>query len=84
MSTIGAYIAWGRPSEIISQGATTTWIYRESRLKEHQSTTIRTVGDGQAFAEETRILYPHEVIWATIVFQDDLVKEWQRRPVPSY
>jgi hypothetical protein len=82
MSAGGAYIAWGKPSEIISEGPTTTWIYRESRLKEHQSITIRTVR-GQVFPEETRTLYP-QVVCARIVFQDDLVKEWQRRQVPSY
>jgi hypothetical protein len=81
MDADAAYIAWGKPSEIRSDGAVTTWLYREQRLQEHQSITIyeaRARSGSAIVPEETRVLYPHEVLRAKIIFENGRIKEWQR------
>jgi hypothetical protein len=40
MFTNATYIAWGRPSEIVCEGPTMTWIYREQEFKEHKHVTV--------------------------------------------
>jgi uncharacterized protein YceK len=87
MTTDAAYVAWGRPNRIITEGTQTTWLYQESDLKEHKSTTVRSSRRGisvSGFTEETSVLYPHTVVRAKIVFTNGLVKEWQRSDRPTY
>ena len=88
MNTDAAYVAWGKPTKMISEGTTTTWLYQESELKEHKSMTVRGTQQGfsgvATFSEETSVLYPHLVVRAKIVFTDGVVKEWQRFDRPTY
>ena len=79
MKADAAYVAWGKPTKITSEGTTTTWLYQEKELKEHESTTVR----GQ-YPEKTTVLYPNLVTRAKIVFTNGLVKEWQRFDRPTY
>jgi hypothetical protein len=82
MSTNAAYIAWGRPSEIISEGPTMTWIYREQEFKEHKHTTIYTTDRG-VVPEEVKIPYARTVIRAQITFENGSVTSWSRTPSSS-
>lgn len=89
MNTDAAYVAWGKPTKMFSEGtATTTWLYQDSELKEHKSMTVRATQQGfsgvTTFTEETSVLYPHLVVRAKIVFTNGLVKEWQRFDRPTY
>src|SRR6188768_1105935 len=83
-----AYVAWGKPTKMISEGTTTTWLYQDSELKEHKSMTVRATQQGfsgiSTFTEETSVLYPHLVVLAKIVFTNGVVKEWQRFDQPTY
>lgn len=78
MSTNAAYIAWGRPSEIISEGPTMTWTYREQEFKEHKHVTVYP-----AVAEEVKIPYSRTVVRAQITFEDGSVTSWSRTPSSS-
>ncbi len=73
MSTNAAYIAWGRPSEIVSEGPTMTWFYREQEFKEHKHVTVYP-----AVAEEVKISYAHTVVRAKITFENGIVTSWSR------
>ena len=84
MSTTAAYVAWGKPSEVISEAGVTTWIYRRPELKEHRAIVIGTVDRTQAFSEETSTLYPHEIVAGRIVFENGLVKEWSLPPPSTF
>jgi hypothetical protein len=89
MNTNACYIAWGRPTRIISEGPTTTWLYEVSELKEHKSTTVRSApsrgpGSVSAFTEETGVLYPQLLVRAKILFTNGFVKEWWRIERPAY
>ena len=88
MNTDAAYVAWGKPTKIFSEGTTTTWLYQDSDLKEHKSMTVRGTQQGfsgiTTFTEETSVLYPHLVVRAKIVFTNGVVKEWQRFDRPTY
>ena len=75
MSTNAAYIAWGRPSEIVSEGPTMTWIYREQEYKEQKHVTVYP-----AVAEEVKIPYAHNVVRAKITFENGSVTSWSRTP----
>ena len=79
MNADAAYVAWGKPTEIVSEGTTITWLYQKKELKEHKSTTVR----GQ-YPEETIVLYPNLVVRAKIVFTNGVVKEWQQLDRPTY
>jgi len=83
MSTNAAYIAWGRPSEIISEGRTTTWIYREQELKEHKHITISTPDHGAVIPEEVKTPYAHSVVRAKITFENGSLTSWSRTPASS-
>lgn len=78
MSTNAAYIAWGRPSEIISEGSTTTWIYREQEFKEHKHITVYPM-----VAEEVKVPYARTVVRAQITFENGGVTSWRRTPPRS-
>jgi len=79
MNTDAAYVAWGKPTKIVYEETTTTWLYQEKELKEHDSMTVR----GQ-YPEKTTVLYPNLVVRAKIVFTNGVVKEWQRFDRPMY
>ena len=81
MSTNAAYIAWGRPSEIVSEGATTTWIYREQEFKEHKHITIYTTDRGGVVPEEVKVPYVRSVVRAKITFENGSVTSWSRTPL---
>jgi hypothetical protein len=83
MSTNAAYIAWGRPTEFVSEGPTNTWIYREQEFKEHKHTTIYTTERGVVVPEEVRIPYARSVIRATIIFENGSLTSWSRTPSSS-
>jgi hypothetical protein len=75
MSTNAAYIAWGRPSEIVSEGPTMTWIYREQEFKEHKHVTVYPM-----VAEEVKTPYARTVVRAQIIFENGSVTSWSRIP----
>jgi hypothetical protein len=79
MTTNAAYIAWGCPSEIVSDGSITTWIYREQEFKEHKHITIR----GTAIPEEVKTPYARNVVRAKITFENGLLVSWSRTPPSS-
>jgi hypothetical protein len=83
MSTNAAYIAWGRPSEIISEGSTTTWIYREEEFRQHKRVTIYTTDRGGVVPEEVKIPYARTVVRAQIIFENGSVASWSRAPPSS-
>ena len=62
MNTNAAYVAWGKPTKMISEGTTTTWLYQDSELKEHNSMTVRAPQQGFSglapITEVTSVLYP--------------------------
>ena len=66
MTTNAAYMAWGRPSEVISSGPTTTWLYWEQQLEAHKSITIRggSIDSRSGFPEETSVLFPRNAVRA--------------------
>ena len=80
MSTNAAYIAWGRPTEIVSEGPTMTWIYREQEFKEHKHVTIYTTDRGAVIPEEVKTSFAHSVIRATITFENGSLTSWSRTP----
>jgi len=80
MSTNAAYIAWGRPTEIVSEGPTMTWIYREQEYKEHKHVTIYTTERGAVVPEEVKIPYARTVLRAQITFENGSVTSWSRTP----
>jgi hypothetical protein len=80
MSTNAAYIAWGRPTEIASEGATTTWIYCEQEFKEHKHTTIYTSERGGVVPEDVKIPYARRVVRAKVVFESGNVISWSLTP----
>jgi len=80
MSTNAAYIAWGRPTEIISEGPATTWIYYEQEFREHKHTTIYTSERGGVVPEEVKIPYARRVVRAKIVFESGNVISWSLAP----
>ena len=83
MTTNAAYIAWGHPSEIRSEGSTLTWIYREQEFKEHKHVTIYTTDRGVVIPEEVKTPYTHSVIRARITFENGLLASWSRTPASS-
>jgi len=83
MSTNAAYIAWGRPSETVSEGPTTTWIYREQEFKEHKHVTIYTTDRGAVVPEEVKTSYARTVVRAKITFEHGSVTSWSRSPPSS-
>ena len=85
MTTNAAYMAWGRPSEVISSGPTTTWLYWEQQLEAHKSITIRggSIDSRSGFPEETSVLFPRNAVRAKIIFEDGLIREWSLTPPRS-
>lgn len=79
MTTNAAYIAWGRPSEIASEGSVTTWTYRDQELKEHKHITIYTT-DRAVIPEEVKTPYVRSVVRAKITFENGLLAAWSRTP----
>ena len=75
-----AYIAWGRPTEIISEGSTTTWTYHEQEYKEHKHTTIYTTERGAVVPEEVKMPYARRVVRAKITFENGSLSSWSRTP----
>jgi hypothetical protein len=82
MTTNAAYIAWGRPSKIVSEGSTLTWTYREQELKEHKHITIYTT-DRAVIPEEVKTPYVRNVVRAKITFENGLLASWSRTPPSS-
>jgi hypothetical protein len=80
MSTTAAYVAWGKPSEVISEAGVTTWLYREPELKEYKSIVIQTPETVPGPQGITSILYPDPIVARSIVFENGLVKEWSLHP----
>ena len=78
MTTNAAYIAWGRPSEIVSERSTTIWIYREQEFKEQKHITIYTTDRGAVIPEEVKTPYTRNVIRAKITFENGLLASWSR------
>ena len=83
MSTNAAYIAWGRPSEIVSEGPTTTWIYREQEYKEQKHITIYTTDRGAVVPDEVKVPYAYSVVRAKITFENGLLTKWSQTPSNS-
>ena len=83
MNTNAAYISWGPPSAIETDGTVQTWLYYGSEERQHKTATARTATGASAAQtgsiEETSVSYPHHVIQARIIFENGLVKEWSRR-----
>jgi hypothetical protein len=80
MSTTGAYVAWGKPSEVVSEAGVTTWLYRRPELKEHKSIVLQSPETVPGPQGITSILYPDPIVARTIVFENGLVKEWSLHP----
>ncbi len=79
MSMDAVYIAWGKPSQVLSggnqTGETTTWVYQAGYMQE-----VRYWG-------RTRVNYgytPMTYVKAQVIFVNGLVKEWQTFPEPVY
>jgi hypothetical protein len=83
MSTNAAYIAWGRPDEVIAEGPITTWIYREQESREHKHVTIYTTEHGGVVAEEVRVPYARNMVRAKITFENGALTSWSRSPSSS-
>ena len=89
MSTDAVYIAWGRPSQILSgesgHGATTTWLYHGTHLVEYRHWAFRSYCWGGRFYSSPYLdydYYPRSYVRAQVVFENGVVKEWKSLPVP--
>ena len=80
MTTNAAYIAWGRPSEILSEGSILTWIYREQEFKQQKHITIYTTDRGVVIPEEVKTRYVRNVVRAKITFENGTLASWSRTP----
>jgi hypothetical protein len=79
MNSDAVYIAWGKPSQIISGGnateETTTWLYRTGYIQ--QSTFWGPYREHTAY---TTMTYTR----AQVTFVNGAVREWQTYPSPVY
>jgi hypothetical protein len=91
MSMDAVYIAWGKPSQILSgessSGSTVTWLYQGTYLEEYRYWNSRPSYHGNHCYPETyleRDYYPHSYVRAEVVFENGVVKEWRSLPQPQY
>jgi|ERR1041385_1486224 hypothetical protein len=89
MSADAVYIAWGKPSQILSgetaKGATTTWLYHGAYLEEYRRWSYRySHYGGRCYTEPflDHDYYPRSYVKAEVIFENGLVKEWRRLPEP--
>ncbi len=77
MSMDAVYIAWGKPSQVVSggnaAGETTTWIYQGGYVQE-----TRFWGYSRLHYAYTPLTY----VRAQVIFVNGLAKEWQTFPEP--
>ncbi|MBI1839260.1 MAG: hypothetical protein HYR88_00200 [Verrucomicrobia bacterium] len=90
MSEDAAYIALGKPDEIIQEetqaGATTHWLYHASSMQEHQYWTYRGYRAGRRFYSEpymARDYYLRPYVRMEVVFQNGVVNQWRTLPSPK-
>ncbi len=91
MSMDAVYIAWGKPSEIVTgesaQGATTTWLYHGTQLQEVTYWGYHPWYNGYYFYGGPYLAhdyYPRTYVAAEVVFENGVVKEWRSLPQPHY
>ena len=91
MSADAVYIAWGKPSQILTSesadGRIISWLYHGTQLESHSYRSYRQVYHGGRCWTEPYLdhdYYPRSYVRAQIVFQNDLVKEWHSLPAPVY
>jgi len=80
MSTNAVYIAWGKPSQITSNGSLLTWLFHEREYVEEKHITIRVGPRAPGFPEETKTLYSRSVVRRSVTFDNGLVTEWNWTP----
>ena len=91
------YIAWGRPSQVISSesgsGAATTWIYAGTAWQEHRFWNYRyyPYSRGRYYYAYPQMMYldydyaPYSYPAAEVVFENGVVKHWRHiTPPPPY
>ncbi len=91
MSMDAVYIAWGKPSQILtgesSTGSTITWLYQGTYLEEHSSWVSRPYYSRYHAYPETYLEHdycPRGYVRAEIAFENGVVKEWRSLPQPAY
>ena len=92
MSTDAVYIAWGAPSQILTgesdRGATTTWIYTGTALREHRYWAYdygRYGRFGHRYYSGPSMEYdyvPQNYTRAEVVFENGVVKSWRNVTPP--
>ena len=92
MSTDAVYIAWGAPSQILTgeseRGATTTWIYTGTALRERRYWAYRHGYYGRRgyrYYEGPSMEFdyvPQHYARAEVVFENSLVKSWRNVTPP--
>jgi len=92
MNMDAVYIAWGRPSQILSgesdTNATITWLYYGTQLQEVRYWAYRPYWGGRhcypyhgaPYLEYD--YYPRNYVSAEVLFEKSLVKSWRRLPPP--
>ena len=79
MSMDAVYIAWGKPSQVVSggnqAGETTTWIYEGGYVDEERYWGRRDLHYAYT---------PRTYVRAHVVFVNGVVQQWQTFPEPVY
>lgn len=91
MTMDAVYIAWGRPSQIITSqsagGTGTTWIYAGTAWREYRYWNYRYYPRGRYFGYPTPYLdfdyVPYSYPAAEVVFENGVVKSWRNITPPQ-
>jgi hypothetical protein len=84
------YIAWGKPSQVISEetpeGRMTTWLYQDTHLESYRYWTYETHYYGRrgyySYPYLAHDYYPRPYVSAEVSFQEGVVKHWRTLPHP--
>jgi len=92
MTPDAAYIAWGKPAEILEgetpDGRITTWVYHGAYFEEYRYWSYQTVYHRDGYTYPTPYLQhdylPRSYVKAEVRFKDGAVSEWQMFARPTY
>ncbi|MBI5388071.1 MAG: hypothetical protein HZA90_25685 [Verrucomicrobia bacterium] len=84
MSMDAVYIAWGKPSRILSGesdgGKSVTWLYHSTTMEAQRYWNYRYVPHGRRYQPEPFLdydYYPRHYTSAEVVFENGVVKSWR-------
>jgi hypothetical protein len=85
----GVYIAWGKPSQVVSEetpnGMLTTWLYQDTHLESYRHWTYGNYYYGRRGYSQPYLAhdyYARSFVSAEVSFQDGIVLQWRTLPYP--